>query len=938
VANIGRRLLALALVLAGAPALAGVTAEVQRQIRGSTFEVVMKKPPEGSVRYEKPLPLELLPYVERTDAYRSIGTAFAISPNTYVTAAHVLTAGVDSQYGAPALRAADGTVHPIATIEKFSASEDFVVFSLADALNPLPLSTNRSPHLDDPVLAVGNALGEGIVIRDGLFTSETPEAQDGRWKWIRFSAAASPGNSGGPLLDAAGHVIGVVVMKSPNENLNYALPIANVLDAPPSKARFDERVLTKLSFAQGSKSYALKDEFALPLSWEKFVRAYQTLMERHSSESLEALLAAYASTMFPKGSGTEAIFYGPDATNHEPALVTQQADGNWAIQASEFQFTDLPGDGKVGVSAVAGAFLLDLHRGEASDDAFYGDSKSLMDVALKALNLRRAVGGDHVRVVSLGSALTEATTTDAYGRKWQLRVWPVPYLDMYLVTQLLPTPDGYVGLVEYAPSSGLRDTKIQLSLLANQITLTYQGTLAQWRTFLARPALLPGALKDLKLESGSGWKLHTPRFESGVPPSLMQLDSHSRLLMAMNYTPDGARVVWDIGGACWYRDAQQEKAYLGLLRRPRPPATAKLELRSRFDDLQARRAPYDGSPVRVSGDAIDVMMALPAPGTKAGTESSDVVYEMSLRLEGHPSMTQMATYQDTALQATRILERGVGQDVAAAAPATMSTALDAELKALREGSRQCDQAGRDIRGRLCSEDVEQFIVPLYQTSFQTPLDSAAVNDLQKSFLDGAQAFDEYWKIAPDVVHNRDVWRPFLAHNHLPDNTPHDAVVLAAESSLSALLSKGGPPTADWIGQSQALGNAYVDERARMARRLASENTTVSGYRQRKSLCPAAVLRTSGTDKPVPGAVGRSLEEFYPVILRRLGVEGLVVLSVKVNSYGCAVETAVAESSGSDELDEAALRWVETASFLPAEKDGKAVDGTGQVAVNFRLHP
>jgi hypothetical protein len=69
----------------------------------------------------------------------------------------------------------------------------------------------------------GNALGEGIIIRDGLYTSDTPEEREGRWKWIRFSAAASPGNSGGPLVDRKGRVIGVVLRKSPSENLNVAV-------------------------------------------------------------------------------------------------------------------------------------------------------------------------------------------------------------------------------------------------------------------------------------------------------------------------------------------------------------------------------------------------------------------------------------------------------------------------------------------------------------------------------------------------------------------------------------------------------------------------------------------------------------------------------------------------------------------------------------------
>ena len=933
-----KRLLALALALAGVPAaFAGVTPELQRQIRASTFEIVMKKPADGSVSYEKQLPLELLPYVERTDAYRSIGTAFTLGRNTYVTAAHVLTAAIDSQYGAPAVRASDGTVHPVASVEKFSASEDFVVFSLTDDLNPMPLPINRSPHVDDQVLAVGNALGEGIVIRDGLFTSETAEEQDGRWKWIRFSAAASPGNSGGPLLDAAGNIIGVVIAKSPNENLNYALPIANVLDAPQSQARFDQRLLTKLPFAQGSKTYALKDEFSLPLSWEKFVRSYQALVERHRDKAREALLSAYASSMFPKGSGTEAILYGPDDPGREPAVITQQNDGDWVIHAPDFQFADLPGDGKVGAASAPGAVLLALHRGnEASDDSFYGDSKSFMDVALKALNLRRTIGTDQVKVVSLGSAVTDVATTDGYGRKWQLRVWPVPFLDLYLVAQLLPTPDGYVGLLEYAPSIALREAKIQLSMLANQITLTYVGTVAQWRAFLTRQAFLPETLKEVTLQSdSSGWRLHTRQFETSVPPTLMKMDSHSELLVSMNYTFDDPRVVWGIGGVWWYRDAQ-EKAYMGLWRKPRPPSTARLEMRTRFEDLQARRSPYDGAPVRASSDAVDISMAIQAPGTKEGMASSDVVYGLSMRLDGHPSPEQLSAFETEALQATHILERGVGHDAAVSAPATISTELDALLKTVREGSKHCDRPGKDIRGRLCSDDFEQYITPLYQAAYRTPLGSAGADDLQKTFSEHVQAFEEYWRVAPGVAHNRDLWRPFLNRNHLSDDTPHDAAVRAAESSLNDLIGKGGPPTADWATYARALNKAYIDERNRMAREAASDPTTAGAYHQRKSTCPEPAVRTSGTAKPRPGALTHSLEEFYPETLKVQGVEGLVVLSVKVNSSGCVTEAAVAGSSGSDELDEAALRWLDTATFLPAERDGKAVDGTGPVAVAFKL--
>src|SRR5258708_13818906 len=230
---------------------AGLALELQPQIRASTFEVVLKKPAADPLTYEKALPFDLMPCIERNDQYLSIGTAFALGKNCYVSAAHVFERAVDSQFGPSGLRAANGTVYAIDRILKFSRHGDFVVFSLTNDPSPKGLSINRDAKIDTAVFAVGNALGEGIVIRDGVFTSETPEEQDGLWKWIRFSAAASPGNSGGPLLDDAGNVVGIVLLKSVNENLNFSLPIGIVLDAPGDQATLDERELTPLPFLTG---------------------------------------------------------------------------------------------------------------------------------------------------------------------------------------------------------------------------------------------------------------------------------------------------------------------------------------------------------------------------------------------------------------------------------------------------------------------------------------------------------------------------------------------------------------------------------------------------------------------------------------------------------------------------------------------------------------
>ncbi len=66
-----------------------IDARIRDLIREATFEIIIKKPEKDSLSYERPLPLDLLPYSIRTDKYYSIGTAFAISEKHLLSAAHV---------------------------------------------------------------------------------------------------------------------------------------------------------------------------------------------------------------------------------------------------------------------------------------------------------------------------------------------------------------------------------------------------------------------------------------------------------------------------------------------------------------------------------------------------------------------------------------------------------------------------------------------------------------------------------------------------------------------------------------------------------------------------------------------------------------------------------------------------------------------------------
>ena len=50
--------------------------EILNKLQASVYEVVVNKPSEGTIEYEKELPFSKLPFAIRTDKYEPIGTAF----------------------------------------------------------------------------------------------------------------------------------------------------------------------------------------------------------------------------------------------------------------------------------------------------------------------------------------------------------------------------------------------------------------------------------------------------------------------------------------------------------------------------------------------------------------------------------------------------------------------------------------------------------------------------------------------------------------------------------------------------------------------------------------------------------------------------------------------------------------------------------------------
>ena len=126
--------------------------------------------------------------------------------------------------------------------------EDLALLKGMTAVAPLVLRDGRSARLAEDVLIAGYPLG-GILSSGINVTVGTVSALAGMGDDVRrfqFTAPVQPGNSGGPVLDTSGHVIGVVVSK-----LN-AMNIQDQIGDIPQNVNFGIALPSLIKFLKGN--------------------------------------------------------------------------------------------------------------------------------------------------------------------------------------------------------------------------------------------------------------------------------------------------------------------------------------------------------------------------------------------------------------------------------------------------------------------------------------------------------------------------------------------------------------------------------------------------------------------------------------------------------------------------------------------------------------
>jgi len=170
------------------------------------FEIRQELSPSPETRPTPPPAPNLTPSIGGPKPYKS-GTAFAITDEGYlISNFHVIS-------GASKVVVAFPDERIEAKIIEKDLRNDLVILKVFKKTAPLPLGDSGSARIGEQICTLGfprpNEQGSRIKFNSGTISSLTGLQDDvGQFQ---ISVPAQPGNSGGPLINTRGEVIGIVV-------------------------------------------------------------------------------------------------------------------------------------------------------------------------------------------------------------------------------------------------------------------------------------------------------------------------------------------------------------------------------------------------------------------------------------------------------------------------------------------------------------------------------------------------------------------------------------------------------------------------------------------------------------------------------------------------------------------------------------------------------
>ncbi len=184
------------------------------------------------VRQVKPSVVAVATFDQKGEALAT-GSGFFLHPDQVLTNLHVIRGAYRAE-----IRTLDakGRVYPVSGVLSADDEGDLALLSVdipAERVRPLSLSTSL-PEDGERIFVIGNPLRLEGSVSDGIVSAVREVPNLG--KIIQITAPVSHGNSGSPLFNLKGQVVGIVTIRVINgENINLAIESARVRRMPTNK-------------------------------------------------------------------------------------------------------------------------------------------------------------------------------------------------------------------------------------------------------------------------------------------------------------------------------------------------------------------------------------------------------------------------------------------------------------------------------------------------------------------------------------------------------------------------------------------------------------------------------------------------------------------------------------------------------------------------------
>lgn len=148
----------------------------------------------------------------------AIGSGFFIDDYTVITNYHVIEGATSIK-----IQPLNGETYEVTSVLGYSKDLDIAILKVPVTRTPLQLNTHGVKS-GEAVYAIGSSQGLTDTFTAGIVTNASRVIDD--ITYIQTDAAITNGNSGGPLLNAYGEVIGINAMQlSDGQNINFAIKI-----------------------------------------------------------------------------------------------------------------------------------------------------------------------------------------------------------------------------------------------------------------------------------------------------------------------------------------------------------------------------------------------------------------------------------------------------------------------------------------------------------------------------------------------------------------------------------------------------------------------------------------------------------------------------------------------------------------------------------------